>query len=92
MYLQGNLQMVFDALFYLGAIDPVLKLDWSAAMEELPNHFDEVSSLLQRVNSSQGNFQKLLSELAQVDESTLNYLAMEVAREFADFHSRDSLH
>ena len=28
MFLQGNLQIVFDALYHLGVIDPVLKLDW----------------------------------------------------------------
>ena len=29
MLLQGDLQKVFDALYHLGVIDPVLEMDWS---------------------------------------------------------------
>jgi hypothetical protein len=30
--------------------------------------------------------------LKKFDQTTLSYLAMEVAREYADFHSRDEVH
>ena len=40
MYLQGDLQTVFDALFHMGIIDPVLELDWTEALEELNLHLE----------------------------------------------------
>lgn len=36
MYLQGNLQAVFDALYHMGVIDPVLEMDWNKALEMVP--------------------------------------------------------
>ena len=35
MFIQGNLQALFDALYEVGAIDPILKLDWSEVTEEM---------------------------------------------------------
>ena len=92
MYLQGNLQKVFDALYHLGVIDPVLEMDWSNALDELPAHFDEFMEVVQATNHHNGDFESLMSELKKFNNSALNYLAMEVAREFADFHARDTLH
>lgn len=92
MYLQGNLQNVFDALYNLGVIDPVLEMDWSKAMEELHHNWDKFSSVIQIVNLHQSNPDILMTELQKFDADTLGYLAMEVAREFADYHSREDLH
>ena len=92
MYLQGNLQELFDALYHLGVIDPVLELDWKEALDELPDHFDEFMEVVQAANGHQGDVQHLMGELEKFDEPALNYLAMEVAREFADYHSRETIH
>jgi len=92
MYLQGNLQELFDALYQLGVIDPVLKLDWGEALDELPHHFEEFMDIVQTANIHQGDVQHLMGELGKFDQSALNYLAMEVAREFADYHARETIH
>lgn len=92
MYLQGNLQNVFDALYYLGVIDPVLEMDWKEAIEEMSLHNDEFSAIVNVANSNQDSVETLKSELGKFDQRTLGYLAMEVAREFADFHAREELH
>lgn len=92
MYLQGNLQQVFDALYELGVIDPVLELDWDQALHQLPQHYDHFIEALNAANQYQEDMTTLLSELKKLNESGLNYLAMEVAREFADFHAREVLH
>lgn len=92
MYLQGNLQNVFDALYNLGVIDPVLDMDWSHAMEELHRNWDKFASVVQVANLYQSNPDVLVVELKNFDSDTLGYLAMEVAKEFADFHSRNDLH
>lgn len=92
MFLQGNLQIVFDALYNMGVIDPVLDLDWKSALDELPQHFDSFHSAIGIVNSHQADVEDLIDHLKTFDQKTLGYVAMEVAREFADFHSRQELH
>ena len=92
VFLQGNLQAIFDALYYLGIIDPVLEMDWDEALTIMPNYSDEVHGLIQVVNDFRGSGEELAEVLKTYDERTLGYLAMEVAREFADFHAREELH
>jgi hypothetical protein len=92
VFLQGNLQNVFDALYYLGIIDPVLEMDWDEALTLMPNYSDAVHEAIQVVNEFKGSGEELADVLKGFDEKTLGYLAMEVAREFADFHAREKLH
>jgi hypothetical protein len=92
MYLQGNLQAVFDALYALGVIDPVLEMDWAQALEEFQLHGTRIEEAVDCANRFQNDVTKLAEELKRFDEKTLGYLAMEVAREFADFHAREHLH
>lgn len=92
MYLQGDLQLVFDALFDMGVIDPVLEKDWSEALDELPSYYDTYTEVLKIANDFQSDKFQMMEHLEKFDEETLGYLAMEVAKEFADFHSREELH
>ncbi|MGE0762551.1 MAG: cytochrome [Bdellovibrionales bacterium] len=92
MYLQGNLQTVFDALYHLGVIDPVLEMDWAQALDEMNQHAMAIDEIVQVANQYQDDVEILKSELGKFDEKALGYLAMEVAREFADFHAREDLH
>lgn len=92
MYLQGNLQAVFDALYHMGIIDPVLEMDWNKALDEMSSYTDEFHQVLSIANSCQDDMQELMSHLKKFDQKTLSYLAMEVAREYADYHSRETLH
>lgn len=91
MYLQGNLQAVFDALFHMGVIDPVLEMDWGKALDEMNEYADEFFQVLTVANSYQDDMQTLMSNLKKFDQQTLSYLAMEVAREYAEYHSREDL-
>ncbi|MBK7844744.1 MAG: cytochrome [Bdellovibrionales bacterium] len=92
MYLQGNLQQVFDALYELGIIDPVLQMDWGQALEQMPHHLDHYHKAIGAANLYQDDKKTLMDELKKLNESALKYLAMEVAREYADFHAREILH
>lgn len=92
MYLQGDLQTIFDALYHLGVIDPVLEKDWTEALQQMPDYMGPYGDLVQTVNRTQGDVEELMKALEKFDETSLSYLAMEVAREFADFHSRENLH
>jgi hypothetical protein len=92
MYLQGNLQAIFDALYHMGVIDPVLEMDWGQALDAMPDYADEFFQVLTVANSHQDDVQELIVNLKKFDQQTLSYLAMEVAREYADYHSRETLH
>jgi hypothetical protein len=92
MYLQGSLQAVFDALYHLGVIDPVLEMDWQKALSEMPEYETNVSEILMVANNCKDDVDQMMLELQKFDQRTLGYLAMEVAREFADFHARQDLH
>lgn len=92
MYLQGNLQAIFDALYHMGIIDPVLEMDWGKALDQMEEHADDFFQVLNIANSCQDDMEQLMTSLKKFDQKTLSYLAMEVAREYADYHSRETLH
>ncbi len=92
MYLQGNLQAVFDALYHMGVIDPVLKMDWNQALDQMPSYADEFFQVLSVANTCQDDMEELVCNLKKFGQQSLSYLAMEVAREYADYHSRETLH
>lgn len=92
MYLQGNLQLVFDALYEMGVIEPVLSMDWQDAMKEMEQDPYALVEVVRVANSHQDDSKRLAERLEKFSEKTLSYLAMEVAREYADFHSREEIH
>ena len=92
MFIQGDLQALFDALYEIGAIDPVLKMDWSRTMDEMGQHPNRLQDVLRLVNACAGDRELLIQKLKFMDEKSVTYLAMEVAREFAEFQDRKELH
>ena len=92
MYLQGDLQTVFDALYELGVIEPVLQMDWQSALRDLNDDPHSLFEVVKIANTFQHDVGVLITKLENYDEKALGYLAMEVAREYADFHSRNQLH
>ena len=92
MFIQGDLQALFDALYEIGAIDPVLKLDWSQVTNEMARNQQTLTDMYRLVNSCAGDREMLIQKLKFMDEKTVSYLAMEVAREFAEFQDRKELH
>lgn len=92
LHLQGNLQNVFDALFELGVIEPVLEMDWKPSLQEMEQGSFELANAIQVVNTYVNDRSMLKLELEKLDRHSLEILAMEVAREFAGFHSRENLH
>ena len=92
MFLQGDLQIMFDALFTIGAIDPVLKLDWNEVTKEMMANPQILSDAFQAINGCQGDKDLLVQKLHMMDPRSVNYIAMEVAREFCEFQDRKELH
>lgn len=92
MLLQGSLQAVFDALYEMGIIDPVLKMDWKEAKANQSHQMKfQVRRAMAVIQHCEDDIEKLKTELGMFDDETLQGLAMEVAREYADFHARTSL-
>ena len=92
MFIQGNLQRVFDALYQMGLIEPVLEMNWSDALNEIKEDPVPLTRVVTAVNTHSGTAEDLADALTCFDEKELSFLAMEVAREFADFHSRNQVH
>lgn len=92
MYLQGNLQIVFDALYEMGIIEPVLQMDWKNALDDMNQDPKMLFEVVKVANEYQLSQEELIHKLENFDEKSLGYLAMEVAREYADYHSRNSIH
>jgi hypothetical protein len=91
-HLQGDLQAVFDCLYEMGVIEPVLNKDWKPGLEEMSAGSPKLIRAIMLANSCGKDRMLLRNELAKLDRSTLEILAMEVAREYADFHMRQELH
>ncbi len=92
MYLQGDLQAVFDALYSLGIIDPLLEKDWKPSFEDFASYESKVYEAINLLNSCRGDHKSLMFSLKQLDMKTVEYVAMEVAKEFADFYARKATH
>ncbi|PWU18074.1 MAG: cytochrome [Bdellovibrio sp.] len=92
MFIQGDLQAVFDALYSLGAIDPVLKEDWKQLSDEIARSPQDYCQALTLINSCAGNRDEIVQKLAAFDRKTINCIAVEVARELAEFTDRKTLH
>ena len=92
MFIQGNLQAVFDALYSMGIIDPVLKMDWKIIQQRMQAHPNRLGSALTAINACQGEIPALVSTMKSLDVDTVNFVALEVARELAEFTDRKILH
>jgi hypothetical protein len=92
LHLQGNLQNVFDALYELGVIEPVLKMDWKPSLEEMDQGSEDLNNAIRIANTCANDRTRLMTELVKLDRHALEILAMEVAREYAGFHTREELH
>jgi hypothetical protein len=87
-HLQGDLQMVFDALYELGVIEPVLKMDWRSRLREIESGSPRLAKAVQVANECGDNQTMLNEKLKALGHATLEILALEVAREFAEFQTR----
>jgi hypothetical protein len=92
MFLQGDLQAVFDALYSIGAIDPVLKLDWECVSQQMVENPQLVYSACAEINACKGNKDLLMQKLQVMEEKAIHFVALEVAREFCEAQDKKVLH
>lgn len=92
MFIQGDLQAVFDALYSIGAIDPVLQADWEKINGEMSANPARVHMICHSINSCSGDRTKIIETLLGMDKKSVSFVALEVAREFSEFQDRKELH
>lgn len=92
MFIQGDLQAVFDALYTVGAIDPVLSMDWETINSEMDKNPQMVRRACASINACHGNRDLLVQALNSLEQKLLHFVALEVAREFSEFQDRKELH
>ncbi|HND86241.1 MAG TPA: cytochrome [Pseudobdellovibrionaceae bacterium] len=92
MFLQGDLQAIFDALYTVGAIDPVLKMDWDKITEDMVRSPEDLASAVKAVNDCSGKVDRIVEKLSAMDTRVVTFLALEVAREFVGFQDQKNLH
>ena len=92
MLLQGDLQKVFDALYHLGVIDPVLEMDWSQEFQQIEDNPYHLVEILGIVNTNLGNYEDLMGQLKAFNSKDLGHLAMVVAKELVGFHTNKVIH
>ena len=92
MFIQGDLQAIFDALYTAGAIDPVLQMDWSNVSKQMEKNPIKLQQAIAVVNSCSGNREEIAKKLIGLDQQAIHFIALEVAREFAEFSDRQTLH
>jgi hypothetical protein len=92
MFLQGDLQIVFDALYSIGAIDPVLKLDWDSVTQQMAENPQAVHAACAEINACDGNIDEMIRKLNKMEQKAVHFVALEVAREFCEAQDRKELH
>ncbi len=92
MYIQGDLQIVFDALYSVGAIDPILKADWQLITKEMEKDPSRLNRICSEINRCSGNFEKIKNTILSTDPKSVEFLALEVAREYTEFQDRKQVH
>lgn len=92
MFIQGNLQAVFDALYAIGMIDPVIQMDWQELNQEMTNNPQLLNTAVSEINACRGDTQLIISKMNNLDQKALSFIAMEVAREMADYYDCKNVH
>lgn len=92
MRLSGNLQTYYDALDELGVIDPLLKTDWSQLDALKLNRYSDFERLIKKMNHLTSVKDIIKKELIGYDAQMIQFFAMEVAKEYAEFHKEKSTH
>lgn len=92
MRLSGNLQVYYDALEELGIIDPLLKTDWTELNTLKVTRFGDFEKLIRKINQLNSGKEKIKRELISYDAQMIQFFAMEVAKEYAEYHKEKQTH
>jgi hypothetical protein len=92
MRLSGNLQAYYDALDEMGIIDPLLKTDWSELNTLRFLRYSDFEKLIDKMNQLNSAKEKIKKELIAYDAQMIQFFAMEVAKEYAEYHKEKQTH
>lgn len=88
MYLQGQLQNIFEALYQLGWVHHMLQISWRPMLQQplTPLQYKKL------MHTSQTSPQHLKSQLQSLNTLQLQHLTMCVAQELASLKEKRVLH
>ena len=92
MKLSGNLQDYYDVLDEMGVLDHLMKSDWShldAIKGSRSSEFNKFINIINRVGTKKEEIKK---QLVSYDSQIIQFFAMEVAKEYADFQNNKLAH
>ncbi len=92
MKLSGDLQTYYDALDEMGIIDPLLKSDWKQLDTLRYLRFTDFEKLIFKMNQLSSTKDQIKKELISYDAQMIQFFAMEVAKEYADYHKDKQTH
>ncbi len=92
MYIQGDLQKIFDVLHKLGLVEPTIKLDWNEYPETSEFYKYHLSKAVKVIQLCNDNTNIMANSLSELDHETLTVLTIEVAKEFSDYHCDRVIH
>lgn len=92
MRLSGNLQVYYDALEEMGIIDPLLKTDWSQLNTLRVLRYNDFEKLIDKMNQLNSAKDQIKKELISYDAQMIQFFAMEVAKEYAEYHKEKQIH
>lgn len=84
MYLQGNLELLFNALDSMSYIDEVLQMDWKLFLNQAKPHRGECDQAVRVINNCDSDPAKLKEALSTFPSLVLKYLAIEVGLEMLE--------
>lgn len=84
MYLQGNLDLLFNALDSMNCIDDVLQMDWKLFLTKARPHKEDCDQAVSIINNCDSDPEKLKVALSTFSSVVLKYLAIEVGLEMLE--------
>lgn len=84
MYLQGNLELLFNVLDSMSCIDEVLTMDWKLFLKQAKPHRKECDRAVNIINNCASDPKKLKKVLSALSPLVLKYLAIEVGLEMLE--------
>jgi hypothetical protein len=67
-------------------------MDWSEVAAQMHKEASKLEKAVSFINDCKGSKEQMIEKLNQMDPQAVTFIALEVAREFAEFQDRKELH
>lgn len=92
MKLSGNLQDYYDVLDEMGVLDHLMKSDWSHLKALKGSRYSDFKKFINAINRVGTKREEIKKQLVSYDAQMIQFFAMEVAQEYAEFQKNKMQH